>query len=476
MNGQDASKNRNDEYDLLNRRFDELFPICRSITGPGFKQSLEILKRDIPLEDVIFPTGAQVFDWKVPNEWEVRSAKLIGPDGQTYCDFEQSNLSVLNFSTAVDQEISYEDLQPHLFSISELPDATPYVTSYFKPQWGFCLPHSLRSKMPRGQYRVQIDSAHKPGSLVCGHYLLEGESKREILLSSYLCHPSLANNELSGPLCLMLLYRRLKNWKNRRYSYRFLINPETIGSISYLSRFGEDLKQRMEAGLVLTCMGGPHQSLTYKLSRRTNSSLDRLMKHLNVHESNERLKIRDFSPLNGSDERQYCSPGFNLPVGQIARTPYLEYDGYHNSLDTKEFMGIDTLIDSVDRLEKILYAFEWAQAFVNQNPFCEPQLGRRDLYPTTNSHSHLQMSSNSKKDNREFLNQVLAVLNYSDGEKDLVWIADRMGWFMPDLIGAVEVLLEKGLLRQAEVGGNENLAFDRRCSSSSVSREETPRV
>lgn len=435
------------ELDWLSSTFDRLFPICRSILGSGYRESLKILSEDVPFEWVRFPTGTQVFDWKVPEEWKIESAQLTGPDGRVYADFSKTNLAVWNYSTSVDQSLSWEELQPHLVSLPELPEAIPYVTTYYKRNWGFCVSQNVRDQMPKGQYHAKIVATHEPGELVCGQAILKGESDRQVLLSSYLCHPSMANNELSGPLCLSLLYQRLKAWPKRRYTYRFVINPETIGSISYLSRFGSELQKNLEAGIVLTCMGGSKTSLTYKPSRDTNRRIDKLFTHLAKNHP-DRFRMREFSPLHGSDERQYCSPGFNFPVGQVARTPYLEYDGYHNSLDTKDYMDIHQLLKSVDELERVLYSFEYLDHYLNISPYGEPQLGRRNLYPQMNSHTHLKMSGDVQ-DNRKRLNHILAILSFSDGRHDLVDIAERMGWSMTEMIESVDVLMEQALLERA---------------------------
>jgi len=250
------------EYSLLENVFDELFPICRSITGPGYQRSLEIISRSIPFELLKFQTGSQVFDWQVPPEWIIRDAYLVGPDGDKVLDFKKNNLHVLNFSEPVDKYLELEELQKHLHSIPELPSAIPYVTSYYRRTWGFCLAHEQRKQLKPGRYRAIVESEFKDGNVVVGEHVLKGESSREVLLSTYLCHPSMANNELSGPLVQMGLYNRIKSWPKRRLTYRFVIHPETIGSICYLSRRGEDLKRNMIAGLVLTCLGGDKTFLT----------------------------------------------------------------------------------------------------------------------------------------------------------------------------------------------------------------------
>lgn len=432
------------EIAQLSALFDELFPICRSITGPGYESSLDVFQRHMPLEWHRFETGQQVFDWKVPRAWRIRSAKLTGPDGKVYADFSDSNLNVVNYSAPVDRELSLEELQPHLHSLPHLPDATPYVTSYYNERWGFCLPDSLRKTMPSGRYHAQIDSEFYDGAVVCADAVLPGKSDQEFLLSSYLCHPSLANNELSGPLTLLAMYQRLAAQTDRYYTYRFLFNPETIGSICYLSRFGEHLRQKMVAGWVLTCTGGPTDVLSYKTTRQEDSLLDQLCH--NVADHGKGLEIRPFTPMNGSDERQFCSPGFNLPMGQIARTKYIEYDGYHNSLDTKAFMGIERIVETADVLTKMLRGFEYTDHFVNTQPYGEVQLGRRGLYPTVNSAATWMDSNDEVFDARDQLNRILYLLNYSDGKHSTVWIANRLGCTVTQLIPVIRRLQQEGLL------------------------------
>jgi aminopeptidase-like protein len=430
------------ERTLLDGLFDELFPLPRSITGEGLRQSFAILSREMPLTMETVPTGTQVFDWEVPPEWRLKKARLIGPDGVVYCDAARCNLDVVNYSMSVDRLMSLEDLQPHLHSVPRLPTAVPYVTSYYKRTWGFCLSDHVRRALPRGTYHAQIESEFVQGGVPLGQAVLPGESEREILITSYLCHPSLANNELSGPLAAVALYRRLQQWPRRRFTYRFVIHPETIGSLCYLHRWGEHLRNHLVTGMVLTCVGGPEPRLSYKLSRRGDTLLDGLVKS-----RSDELAVREFDPTGGSDERQHCSPGFNLPVGQFARTVYGQYDGYHNSLDTKEFMGIDRVCESAAGLESVLRDLDLAGEFVNLSPYGEPQLGRRDLYPTMNAAATWQTSNDTLVDSRTFLNRLLTVLNWSDGEHTMLEIATKAGITLRDLRPVVERLEASGLLK-----------------------------
>lgn len=425
------------EQEWLDTRFDELWPITRSITGPGFRKSLEILQQDIPLEVQSVPSGTEVFDWEIPPEWRIHEARLTGPDGEVYADFDETNLAVVNYSEPVDKHLTLDELDPHLYTLPDLPEATPYVTSYYERNWGFCLPHTVYESLPEGEYHAHIDSElDEDGELNYAHTVLEGESDREILLSTYLCHPSLANNELSGPLVMASLYNRIAAWDNRKFTYRFVILPETIGSLTYLSEYGSHLQDNLVAGLVLTCLGGPEENLSYKETRREDALIDEVVRHIDDYMDQD-IQFRRFD-TRGSDERQYCSPGFNLPVGQFARTPYAEYDGYHNSLDTKEFMGIKSLVESAEGIEQVLKTIEYGGYYLNQEPYGEPMMSKRDLYPTVNNPDEY--------DGRDLVRTMMRVLNYSDGTRPTVKIAERYEMPVEDLRVAIEQLCHTGLL------------------------------
>lgn len=433
--------NYQNEREWLDTRFDELWPITRSITGPGFRESLEILQQDIPLEVESVPSGTEVFDWEIPPEWRIREAKLTGPDGEVYADLDETNLAVVNYSEPVDQRLTLDELDSHLYTLPDLPEATPYVTSYYERNWGFCLPHNTYESLPEGEYHAYIDSElDHEGRLNYGHTVLEGESDREVLLSTYLCHPSLANNELSGPLVMASLYNRIAAWDNRKFTYRFVVVPETIGSLTYLSEYGNHLQENMVAGLVLTCLGGPEQTLSYKKTRRGDTLIDQLVKHVDEY-ADLNLRFRDFD-TKGSDERQYCSPGFNLPVGQFARTVYGEYEEYHNSLDKKSFLRIDNLVESADIIEHILNMFEYAGYYINQEPYGEPMMSKRDLYPTMNEPDQSTRGNITR--------QMMRILNYSDGHHSVVDIAEEFNMSIKEFELAVETLVESDLLEPFE--------------------------
>lgn len=425
------------EHEWLERRFDKLWPITRSITGPGFRESIEILQEDIPFDVESIPSGTQVFDWEVPPEWRIREARLTGPDGKVYADIENTNLAVVNYSVPVDEQLTLDNLDSHLYTSPEHPEATPYVTSYYERNWGFCLPHDEYESLPEGEYHAYIDSElDDEGELNFGHTILEGESDREILLSSYLCHPSLANNELSGPLVMASLYNRLAAWQNRKFTYRFIVIPETIGSLTYLWRHGDSLQENLVAGLVLTCLGGPKKTLSYKKTRRENSLIDKVVQHIDEYMDID-FRFRPFD-TRGSDERQYCSPGFNLPVGQFARTVYAEYDGYHNSLDTKDFMDIGQVLESASIIEDVLKILECSGCYKTQNPYGEPMMSKRNLYPTVNEPEN--------QDQREFAKTMMRILNYSDGTNSIIEIAEKYDTRVDELRLAIEQLQEANLL------------------------------
>ena len=435
---------RTSTHKLFDELFDELFPIQRSITGPGLMKSLEIVSQHMPLAVTMVPSGTRVFDWTVPPEWHLKSATLTHESGLVIANLTDSNLHVVGYSTPVDATLTREDLDKHLHSLPDLPDAIPYAISYYKPTWGFSIKDRVRRSLPPGKYRAIIDSEFVSGGVPIADCVLPGETKGEVLLTSYLCHPSMANNELSGPLVLLGLYRLIKAWPRRRFTYRFILNPETIGSLCYLYRHGDHLRRHMVGGLVLTCLGGPAPDVTYQLSRREDSVIDQVIKNLAAHKA---MRVRKFDAADGSDERQYCSPGFNLPMGQAARTLYSEYEGYHNSLDDKAFMSIERLVQSTEEIERTLRAVEIGGYFRNLSPYGEPQLGPRGLYPTINVASTWGNSADSLMDSRVFLRGILTSLNYADGHHSMVDVANMMNMSIEDLRPVIERLENADLLR-----------------------------
>ncbi len=436
------------EFHLLDEGFDRLWPIMRSISGPGIEESLEWFCEHMPMQIERVATGASVFDWKVPREWRFRRAVLRGPGGDVICDSDKCNLHVVNYSEPIDATLSLEELQPHLHSIADLPDAVPYITSYYRQTWGFCLSENIRTSLPAGDYHALIDSDFVDGHVPFAQCCIPGSSQREILLTSYLCHPSLANNELSGPLVLLALFRRIANWPRQRYTYRFLLNPETIGALCFLSRHHDELRENLEAGLVLTCLGGPEKKLRYKASRNGVSLFDKLAQE--IVEGNAKLReplwTQPFTP-DGSDERQYGAPGFQFTVGQFARTVYGQYAGYHNSLDNKQWMGISSLIESADSIEQFLWQAEISGRPVNLAPFGEPQLGSRGLYPSINSNeTRSNWSSDCQVDGRTQLSRMLRLLNLADGKHDLFQIAQACDCSIGELRPTIDLLEDHGLI------------------------------
>lgn len=411
--------------------FDRLFPICRSITGNGVRESLKIISEIIPLKIHEVPSGTEIFDWQIPKEWNIQDAYIKTPDGKKICDFKQHNLHIVNYSIPIHKKISFEELNQHLHTLPHKPSAIPYVTSYYKENWGFCITYNEYQHLPKkGEYEVVIDSSLTEGSLTYGDFILEGERKDEVLISTYICHPSMANNELSGPLVAMFLYKKLAELKYRKYTYRFVFIPETIGVLVYLHQHGEQLKKFCKAGYVITCIGD-RGIFHYKKSKYGNTLADKAAIHTLRHSKNL-YRILDFYP-GGSDERQYCSPAFNLPVGSLMRTPYREYPEYHTSLDNKDFISFKSLKESIKMYFEMMMTLESNEKYINSIPYGEPQLGKRNLYI-----NHLS---------REQVMQIMYILQYSDGRNDLIDIAERIGVPVKDLSTLADLLIEKDLLK-----------------------------
>lgn len=422
----------------LEKLFDRLWPICRSLAGPGFRQSLDILSEFVPWTRTPFATGTRVLDWQVPEEWEARSAWICGPDGKKRCDFSQNNLHLLGYSRAIHRRMDLEELRPHLHTLPDLPQAIPYLTSYYQPRWGFCLSHDEYQRLPPGEYEVYIDTEHRAGHLEVAEAVLPGQSSREILLTSYLCHPSMANNELSGPLVLTALYQLIASWPKRRFTYRFVLSAETIGAICFLSQHGERLRRDLQAGMVITCAGDPGP-YTYKRSRIGDSLVDRACEWA-LANSGAPHSIIDFSPALGSDERQYCSPGFNLPVGSLMRTMYAAFSQYHTSLDDKTFICFDTMVQTTAMYQSVLRVIESNKTFCGLVTQGEPQLSRRGLS------AYLESLLIHKEQNAA----LWWLLNLADGHHDILAIAQRSGSTIEDLAIVAERLVEAGLLQEVE--------------------------
>ena len=415
--------------------FDELWPICRSISGDGLRRSFSILNEIIPLNIHEVPSGSKVLDWEVPMEWNIKSAYILSPNGEKLCDFDDNNLHILNYSAPVDKSVSYEELKKHLYTIPEHPEAIPYVTSYYKEKWGFCIQHKAFEKLPKeGLYKVFIDSELKYGSMTYGDLILKGRSEKEILLTSYLCHPSMANNELSGPICLAFLYQKIKNLKDRKYTYRFLICPETIGSIAYLSKYGKSLKENVIAGYVLTCCGD-NAPFIYKKSREEDTVTNKVALHI-LKQDNVEHSVIPFS-VGGSDERQFNSPGFNLPMGSLTRSMYHQYKEYHTSLDNKDFISFDSMLETINMYFSFIRSIELNDYFINLNPYGEPNLGKRNLYPSSS-----EPLSAGKGDHLKLLH----ILAFSDGKSDLIDISEKINCSLLKLEKYVSILLNENLI------------------------------
>ena len=415
--------------------FDKLWPICRSITGDGLRQSLKIINEICPIQITEVKTGTQVFDWTIPKEWNISNAYIINPEGKKICDFNVNNLHLVNYSIPVNKEVTYDELIKHLHYIETIPNAIPYITSYYKETWGFCTTYNeFKTLSKTGTYKVVIDSKLKDGSLTYGECILKGETEEEVLFSTYLCHPSMANNELSGPLVQAFLYQKIKSLPKRKYTYRFLFAPETIGVIAYLSKYGNHLKKKLKAGYVLTCCGDAGD-FVYKQSKQKNSLADIIATHVLKHQSIP-YDIIPFS-VGGSDERQYCSPGFNLPVGSLTRSMYQRYKEYHTSLDNKDFISFDAMQKTIDTYFLFVKALELNETYINTIPYCEPQLGKRGLYP----------SSVNPTESRDLIHNRMHFLTYADGEHSLLQIADLKSIFIFDLESHIEPLLQEGILK-----------------------------
>ena len=413
----------------------ELYPLCRSITGEGVRETLRLVQKRIPLDIHEVASGTQVFDWTIPPEWNIRDAYVKNRAGERVIDFKVSNLHVVNYSQPIRKLMKLEELKPHLHTLQEHPDWVPYRTSYYKDNWGFCLSQKQLSQMADEEYEVCIDSSLTQGALTYGECYLPGASSDEVLISCHVCHPSLCNDNLSGIAVATFLASNLAE-QDRRYSYRLLFIPGTIGSITWLATH-EQVIPRIKHGFVLTGVGdaGP---LTYKRSRRGDAEIDHVMAQV-LKQAGEPYKLIDFFPY-GYDERQYCSPGFNLPVGCLMRTPHGEYPEYHTSADSLDFIKPQSLVGSLRHCLAVINVLEHNHRYMNQNPKCEPQLGKRGLYRAVAGHQATQ--------SRELV--LLWVLNLSDGNHSLLDIAERADVPFAEVQSAAEALVECGLLAQCK--------------------------
>ena len=423
----------------MHRLVADLYPLCRSITGDGLRDTLRGVGRILPLTLREVPSGTRVFDWTVPPEWNIRDAWVKSSRGTRVIDFHRSNLHVVGYSVPVRARLSLAELKPHLHTLPDHPDWIPYRTSYYEEGWGFCLSHRELLALPEDEYDVCIDSSLEPGHLTYGECVLPGTTAEEVLISCHACHPSLCNDNLSGVAVAACLGRALAA-RPHRYTYRFLFIPGTIGSITWLAH-NEAGVERIRHGLVLSCLGDIGRP-TYKKSRRGDAEIDRVVHHVLAARGGEHA-IADFTPW-GYDERQFCSPGFDLPVGCLMRTPHGTFPEYHTSADDLDFVRPAALADSLALCERIVGVLEANRTYASCNPKCEPQLGRRGLYGmlggTARSDAELAM---------------LWLLNLSDGRHDVLAVAERSGLDFQVVAETAERLVEHGLLREARGGGHE---------------------
>ena len=412
----------------------KLWKINRSITGEGVRETLEKIKKEhlqyLNIESV--PSGTKVFDWVVPLEWHVSEAYIITPGGKKICDFSINNLHLVGYSIPFQGKMRLGELQQYLHTLHEQPSAIPYVTSYYEKRWGFCLTQEQRDLLEEGEYEVVVNSKLFEGHLNYGELVLPGESDQEIFLSTYICHPSMANNELSGPTVATFLAKWLSELKTRRYTYRFVFIPETIGSITYLSKNYIHLKKKVFAGFNISCVGDD-RSYSYLPSRNGNTISDKVAKHV--------LKWTDpdyksYTWLDrGSDERQYCAPGIDLPIASILKTKYGEYPEYHTSLDNLDYVVTPKGLDGgYWALRRALELIEKNNIY-KVNILCEPQMGRRGLYPTL-----------SKKNSGDQTRLIMNLFSYCDGEHTLVDIAEKINLPAWDLYDSIEILISHDLI------------------------------
>lgn len=411
----------------------ELYPICRSITGDGLRKTLDIIQKHIPLVIHDIPTGTQVFDWTIPKEWNIRDAFIKNSQGEKIINFHQSNLHVVNYSINIHEKMPLQDLKAHLFTLPDRPDWIPYRTSYYKENWGFCLSHNQLLELKDEVYEVCIDSSLENGCLTYGEYYIKGKKTDEILISCHTCHPSLCNDNLSGIALATFLAKHLSQ-SSPSYSYRFLFIPGTIGSITWLA-LNEANVDKIKHGLVVTCVGDSGNS-HYKKSRQGDAEIDKAVTHV-LKNSGQDYEIMEFSPY-GYDERQFCSPGFNLPVGCFMRSPHGTYPQYHTSADNLELVQPQYLADSLSKILSVLDIIENNKKYLNQNPKCEPQLGKRGLYSAIGGQTDTKKSEMA----------MLWVLNLSDGNHTLLEISEKSGLEFDVIKKTADTLLQFNLLKE----------------------------
>jgi aminopeptidase-like protein len=424
------------DQNLIKTYLKKLYPICRSITGDGFRESLKILGQKIDLTIFKFKSGTRVLDWKIPKEWNIQDGYIIGPSGKKIADFKKHSLHVVNYSEPIKKKIKLIDLKKRLFFLKELPNAIPYVTSYYKKFWGFCLTYKQYLKLKKGNYKVHIKSSLKDGYLEYSDTILKGKSKKQILFSAYLCHPQMANHELSGPLAMMVLYDYLKTTGPHYYSYRFLICPENIGSAAFLHKNKKDIKKKIIAGYVLNLLASG-KNFTYKKSRLENSLSDKAVINI-LKNSKKKYLINDFIP-EGADERQFCSPGFNLPIGVISRNDYNNFKEYHTSLDSIDKFDFSIFYESVNFILDIVETLE-----INKIPKSTVIYGTHHLARRkTKLYDHIFFKR--KKTNVEKI--LFEILNLSDGTLDFLDMANKKNFLLLDYKKLIDNIKKEKLIR-----------------------------
>lgn len=428
----------NDIVDELYGWAEDLFPINRSLTGNGVRETLAYIKSIVPeLEIHEVPSGAQAFDWTVPQEWNIRDAYVLNEAGERVIDFQEHNLHVVGYSTPVDEWMDLEDLQKILYSLPDMPDAIPYVTTYYRDGYGFCLSENHRKTLQPGKYRAVIESTKEDGHLTYGEVILPGDSEQEVLLSTYVCHPSMGNNETSGIVVGLALAKWLSELPQRKYTYRIVFVPEMIGSIVYLSKNIERMKERTIAGWVLSCVGD-NDNYSMLASRKGDTYTDRVMRHALRAYAGNYCEYDFLWPNRGSDERHYCAPGIDLPVVVFSRTKYNAYPEYHTSLDDLNLISQEGLAGAFEMMTKCLSIVE-ANTIPTTQVIGEPQLGPRGLYPKMTS-----SLTNTDKAIRDMMN----VLAYADGSLDLIGLAERIEIDALECAAIVDKLADHDLMKK----------------------------
>ncbi|MET7357868.1 DUF4910 domain-containing protein [Streptomyces sp. NPDC005562] len=411
---------------------ERLYPLCRSITGDGVRATLRIVDEYLPLDMHEVPTGTQVLDWTVPQEWNIRDAYVADASGRRVVDFAASSLHVLGYSVPVSATMPLAELRSHLHTLPDHPNWVPYRTSYYQPQWGFCLAQETLDALPDGDYEVRVDSTLADGHLTYAEHVIPGQVPDEVIVSCHVCHPSLANDNLAGIAVATYLARSLAG-TSPYYTYRFIFAPGTIGAITWLARNAERI-DRVKHGLVLACAGDAGQ-LTYKQSRRGDAEIDRVLRHV-LAASERPHQVKEFTPY-GYDERQFCSPGFDLGVGSLSRTPYASYPEYHTSADNPDFVSAEAMADTLDVCRTAFGVLDRNRRYVNLSPYGEPQLGRRGLYE----------SLGGRSDAKEAQMAMLWVLSLSDGGHSLLDVAARSGLTFDTVAAAADALHGAGLIK-----------------------------